>query len=51
MNHGDLPKVHVGTLLVLPDHAIRSAVLAYPRVLVVNYCDIKIISNEIMSVF
>ena len=31
MGQGDLPKVHVGTLLVLPDHAIRSAVLAYPR--------------------
>jgi hypothetical protein len=51
MNHGDLPKVHVGTLLVLPDHAIRSAVLAYPRDRVVDATDMPTLCQRVLGTF
>ncbi len=31
IKHGDLPHLHVGALLVLPDVQVHSAIVAYPR--------------------
>jgi len=31
IKHGDLPQLHMGALLVLPDVQVRSAIVAYPR--------------------
>jgi len=43
--------VHVGTLLVLPDHAIRSAVLAYPRDRVVDASDMPMLCQRVLGTF
>jgi thymidine kinase len=51
MIHGDLPKVHVGTLLVLPDYAVKSAVLAYPRERVVDAADMPRLCQRVLSTF
>jgi hypothetical protein len=51
MSHGDLPKVHVGSLLVLPDYAVKSAVLAYPRERVVDAGDMPTLCHRVLSTF
>ena len=51
MSQGELPNVHVGTLLVLPDHTIRSAVLAYPRERVVDATDMPTLCQRVLQTF
>lgn len=38
---GDLPKVHIGSLLVLPDYQVTSDVLSYPRERIVDATNIN----------
>lgn len=51
INNGELPKVHVGTLLVLPDHAIKSSVSAYPRERIVDAPQLDTLCQHILGTF
>ena len=51
MRDGDLPQVNIDTLLVLPDHAVQSAVLAYPRERIVNAPEMDRLCQRIMGTF
>ncbi len=51
MRDGDLPSVNIDTLLVLPDHAVQSAVLAYPRERIVDAPEIDTLCQRIMGTF
>lgn len=48
---GDLPPVNLDTLLVLPDHAVKSAILAYPRERIVDASDLNSLSQKVMQTF
>jgi thymidine kinase len=51
MRDGDLPQVNIDTLLVLPDHAVQSAVLAYPRERIVDAPEMDTLCQRIMGTF
>jgi thymidine kinase len=51
MRDGDLPQVNIDTLLVLPDHAVHSAVLAYPRERIVDAPEMDTLCQRIMGTF
>jgi len=51
MRDGDFPSVNIDTLLVLPDHAVQSAVLAYPRERIVDAPELDTLCHRIMSTF
>lgn len=51
MRDGDLPQVNIDTLLVLPDHAVQSAVLAYPRERIVDALEMNTLCKRIMGTF
>jgi len=51
MKDGDLPYVNIDTLLVLPDHAVHSAVLAYPRERIVDATEIDSLCQRVMKSF
>jgi thymidine kinase len=51
MRDGDLPQVNIDTLLVLPDHAVHSAVLAYPRERIVAAPEMDTLCQRIMGTF
>ena len=51
MGQGDLPFVNVDTLLILPDHAVQSAVLAYPRQRIVDASEMNALCQRIMHTF
>ena len=51
MKDGDLPNVNIDTLLVLPDHAVQSAVLAYPRERIVDAPELDTLCQRVMMAF
>lgn len=51
MKDGALPNVSVETLLILPDHAVKSEVLAYPRERIVDASEIDSICTLVMRTF
>lgn len=51
MKEGALPGVSVETLLVLPDHAVKSEVLAYPRERIVDASEMDSICTLVMRTF
>jgi DNA helicase IV len=51
MKDGDLPNVNIDTLLVLPDHAVHSAVLAYPRERIVDAPELDTLCQRVMRAF
>nr|WP_315260661.1 AAA family ATPase [uncultured Limnohabitans sp.] len=51
MKDGDLPNVNIDTLLVLPDHAVLSAVLAYPRERIVDAPELDTLCQRVMRAF
>lgn len=51
MRDSDVPQVNIDTLLVLPDHAVHSAVLAYPRERVVDAPEFDTLCQRIMATF
>lgn len=51
MRDGDLPQVNIDTLLVLPDHAVQSAVLAYPRERIIDAPEMDTLCQRIMGTF
>ena len=51
MRDRDLPQVNIDTLLVLPDHAVQSAVLAYPRERIVDAPEMDRLCQRIMGTF
>ena len=51
MRDGDIPQVNIGTLLVLPDHTVHSAVLAYPRERILDAPKLDTLCQQIMSTF
>ena len=51
MKDGDVPQVNIDTLLVLPDHAIHSAVLAYPRERIVDAREVDALCQRVMRTF
>jgi thymidine kinase len=51
MRDGDVPQVNIDTLLVLPDHAVKSAVLAYPRERIVDAPEMDTLCQRIMGTF
>ena len=51
MKDGDLPYINIDTLLVLPDHAVYSAVLAYPRERIVDATEIDSLCQRVMKSF
>lgn len=51
MKHGELPTVHVGALLVMPDVRIQSAIVAYPRERIVDADQMPQLCSIIRSSF
>jgi hypothetical protein len=51
MQSGDLPAVHLSSLLVLPDHQIAHGSLAYPRERIVDASDIEQLCTRITQSF
>ena len=51
IDHGDLPLVHVGALLVLPDHRIQGASISYPPERVVDASQIDQLCQRISTSF
>lgn len=51
MRDGDVPQVNIDTLLVLPDHAVHSAVLAYPRERIVDAPEMGTLCQRVMRTF
>jgi thymidine kinase len=51
MRDGALPQVNIDTLLVLPDHAVQSAVLAYPRERIIDAPEMDTLCQRIMGTF
>jgi len=51
MQHGDLPEVHVGALLVLPDVQVRSAIVAYPRERIIDADQMGHLCPTLMATF
>jgi hypothetical protein len=51
MQSGDLPSVHVGTLLVLPDYRITSELLSYPTERIVDACNIDQLCRVVKQSF
>ena len=51
IDHGDLPLVHVGALLVLPDHHIQGASISYPPERVVDASQIDQLCQRISTSF
>ena len=51
MRDGEVPKVNIDTLLVLPDHEIHSAVLSYPRERIVDAPRFDTLCQRIMGTF
>lgn len=51
MGNGDLPKVHVGSMLVLPDYQITSAILSYPRERIVDATHINQLCSIVQQSF
>ena len=51
MRDGDVPLVNIDTLLVLPDHAVHSAVLAYPRERIVDAPEMDTLCQRVMRTF
>lgn len=51
MQRSDLPRVYVDTLLVLPDHHIRSATLAYPRERIVDAAQMDQLCSTVQRSF
>jgi hypothetical protein len=51
IDNGDLPQVHVGAMLVLPDHKIQSASVSYPPERVVDASQIEQICLRISASF
>lgn len=49
MQKGDFPSVGVQTLLVLPDHTVHSAVLAYPRERIVDAPELDGLCQRILG--
>lgn len=48
---GDVPLVNIDTLLVLPDYAVQSAVLAYPRERIVDAPEMDNLCHRVMRTF
>lgn len=51
MRDGDVPQVNIDTLLVLTDHAVHSAVLAYPRQRIVDAPELDTLCQRVMRTF
>ena len=51
MRDGDVPQVNIDTLLVLTDHAVHSAVLAYPRQRIVDATEMDTLCQRVMRTF
>jgi thymidine kinase len=51
MRDGDVPQVNIDTLLVLPDHTIHSAALAYPRERIVDASAMDSLCQRVMQIF
>ena len=51
MRQGDLPQVHVGTLLVLPDQRIQGSVVAYPRERIVDAAQMDALCQTVRASF
>jgi hypothetical protein len=51
MKDGALPSVSIETLLVLPDHAVKSEVLAYPRERVVDATEMIALCQRVIGTF
>jgi hypothetical protein len=51
MQSGDLPSVHVGTLLVLPDYRITSELLSYPSERIVDASNIDQLCRVVTQCF
>lgn len=51
MQSGDLPNVHLGSLLVLPDYRMTQGSLAYPRERVVDASDMDQLCQRVMQAF
>lgn len=51
MRGGDIPAVNVDTLLVLPDHAVQSSVVAYPRERIVDASEMDDLCQRVMRTF
>jgi Nuclease-related domain/Uncharacterized conserved protein (DUF2075) len=51
IQNGDLPKVHIGTLLVLPNYRIAGEVVAYPRERIVDASDMDMFCARVIQSF
>lgn len=51
MAKGDFPTVNIQSLLVLPDHTVQSAVLAYPREHIVDAAELNTLCQRVRDVF
>lgn len=51
MKEGAIPLVSIETLLVLPDHVVESAVLAYPRERIVDAPEMDTLCQRVMQTF
>jgi hypothetical protein len=51
MKHGDFPTVNIQSLLVLPDHTVQSAVLAYPREHIVDATQMHTLCERVRGLF
>lgn len=51
IENGDLPQVHVGALLVLPDHKIQGATVSYPPERVIDASQIDQLCQRISASF
>lgn len=51
VQQGDLPQVHIESLLVLPDHRIAGQSVAYPRQRIVDATDMDMLCSHVMKSF
>lgn len=51
IQNGDLPKVHIGTLLVLPNYRIAGEAVAYPRERIVDASDMDMFCTRVIQSF
>jgi hypothetical protein len=51
IQQGDLPQVHIESLLVLPDHRIAGESVAYPRQRIVDATDMGMLCSHVMKSF
>lgn len=51
IQNGDLPKVHIGTLLVLPNYRIAGETVAYPRERIVDASDMGMFCTRVIQSF